>query len=373
MKIEVFEMERWQSKWENVVDYNLSESGVHSLLLEELVDPKDLDRIHKTKLGYIQTDGTPELKKSISSLYTNVSPDNILVTSGSAEANFVLMWKLIEPGDEVAFMLPNFMQMGGLTKMLGARMKPFYLREDLDWNPDPKELKKTVTKETKIIVVTNPNNPTGGQLSEESRQLLIDLAEWAGAWIISDEVYQGAEYDGEMTPSFWGTYKKAFVTCGLSKAYGLPGLRVGWIVTPEEHLNDIWPYKDYTSITISAVSNRLACIALSPEKRTQILERTRNIIRRNYAVLEDWMKKQGDLFHCTPPKAGAIAFPKYKLDINATELATRIRESKSVLIQPGDQFGMDHHIRFGLGEDEAYFKKGLSLVAEGLTEIKQEA
>ena len=373
MKIEVFEMERWQSLWENVVDYNISESGVRPLLLEELADAEEINGILKTKLGYIQTDGIRELKELISSLYADAGPDNILVTSGSAEANFTLMWRLIEPGDEVVFMLPNFMQMGGLVKNFGGRIKPFYLKEDRDWNPDPEELKKIVTKETKIIIVTNPNNPTGGQLNEESRKALLDLAEWADAWLISDEVYQGAEYDGRITPSFWGTYKKTFVTCGLSKAYGLPGLRVGWIVGPKDWVHDIWAYKDYTSIVISAVSDRLARIALAPQKRGQILERTRRIIRRNLAILTDWMEKQEGLFHCTYPKAGAIAFPKYHLEMNATELATRIRDSKSVLLQPGDQLGMDHHIRFGLGEDEDHFKKALGLVAEGLNEIRKRA
>jgi len=372
MKIDIFEMERWQSEWENVVDFNLSESGVKPYQLDELVDPDQMADIIKTKLGYTQTDGTYELKKVIAAVYEDrAKPENILTTSGSAEANFVLMWRLIEPGDEVIFMLPNFMQMCGLIKNFRAKMKTFHLKEELDWNPDLNELKNIVTKETKLIIITNPNNPTGGQLSEESRQAIIDLARWADAWLVSDEVYQGAEFDGHITPSFWGTYEKTFVTCGLSKAYGLPGLRVGWIVTPVEHQNDLWSYKDYTSITVSAMSDRLAQIALAPRKRSEILERTRKIINKNYAILEEWMNKQDGLFSCTPPRAGAIAFPQYHININATKLATYIRETKSVLLQPGDQFGLDHHIRFGLGEEENRFNTALSLVADGLEEIKQ--
>ena len=229
-----------------------------------------------------------------------------------------------------------------------------------------------MTKDTKIIVITNPNNPTGGQLSEESRETILDLARWADAWVISDEVYQGAEFDGNITPSFWGTYEKVFVTCGLSKAYGLPGLRVGWILTPAQYQNEIWTYKDYTSITVSAMSDRLAQIALAPQKRSEILGRTRAIINKNYAILEEWMNQQGNLFRCTPPKAGAIAFPHYNIDINATELATHIRETRSVLLQPGDQLGMDYHIRFGLGEDEDTYETALALVADGIEEIKQQ-
>jgi len=332
-----------------------------------------MDDILKIKLGYTQTDGTSDLKKVIAAIYEDTAkPENILVTAGSAEANFVLMWRLIEPGDEAIFMLPNFMQMGGLIKNFGAKLKTFNLKEELDWNPDLDELKKIVTKETKIISITNPNNPTGGQLNEDSRQAIIDLARWADAWLISDEVYQGAEFDGNITPSFWGSYEKVFVTCGLSKAYGLPGLRVGWIVTPAELQNELWTYKDYTTITVSAMSDRLAQIALAPQKRSEILGRTRKVINKNYAILEEWMNKQDGLFSCTPPRAGAIAFPQYRIDINATELATHIRETKSVLLQPGDQFGMDRHIRFGLGEEEEYYKTALALVAEGLEEIRQQ-
>ncbi len=370
MKIDEFVMERWQSNWEHVVDYNLSESGVKPLTPEEFLSPEELAKLAKTKLGYIQTNGTQELKETICALYTQASPENILVTSGSAEANFLLMWRLIEPGDEVIFMLPNFMQIHGLMKCFGGKVRTFFLKEDLDWNPDLDELKTLVTKNTKLIVVTNPNNPTGGQLREASMATIQDLSRWADAWLISDEVYQGAEYDGIFTPSFWGSYKKAIVTNGLSKAYGLPGLRVGWMVAPKEIANSIWSYKDYTTIAISALSDRLARIALSPEKRNSILERTRQIIRANFSILKSWMDRHEGIFHCTPPRAGAIAFPRYNLDINATELAHKIREEKSVLIQPGDQFEVDYHIRFGLGEDAKFFTTALDLVGEVLAELR---
>jgi aspartate/methionine/tyrosine aminotransferase len=370
MKIDEFVMERWQSEWEHVVDYNISESGVKPLTPEQLLSSQELEKLAKTRLGYIQTDGTKPLKETICALYDEAKPENILVTSGSAEANFLLMWRLIEPGDEVVFMLPNFMQIYGLMKAFGGNVKTFFLKEELDWNPDPDDLKSIITKNTKLIVVTNPNNPTGGQLSEESRAAILDLSRWADAWLVSDEVYQGAEYDGIITQSFWGSYDKAMVTNGLSKAYGLPGLRVGWMVAPEDIAKTIWSYKDYTSITISALSDKLAQIALSPEKRNFILERTRKIIRANFSILKSWMDKQEGLFQCTPPRAGAIAFPSYNLDINATELAHRIREEKSVLIQPGDQFEVDFHIRFGLGEDAEFFITALDLVGEVLGELR---
>jgi len=370
MKIEYFKMERMQSRWENVVDYNLSESGVHPLRLDELASPEEIQDILQTRLGYLQTNGTPELKEKISTLYPGSGADNILVTAGSAEANFLLAWSLIEPGDEFLFMIPNYMQLWGLAKSFGAEVKTFALREDLDWNPDPAELKRLVTPRTKIIAVTNPNNPTGAQLSPESREAILELAEWAGAWVMVDEVYQGAELDGRLTPTFWGSYEKVIVTSGLSKAYGLPGLRVGWMVAPADLVDRTWPYHDYTTISISAVSDRLARIALDPERRENIRGRTRRIIEKNLSLLFSWFERQDGLFHCIPPKAGAIAFARYNLDVNSTELVNRIRETRSVLLVPGEQFEMDGYLRFGFGEESERLEEALERVALAMESMK---
>ena len=258
MDIDSFKMERWQSQWEHRVHYNLSESGVHPFSLEEMMDFNDVKNILNTRLGYIQTDGTPELKKHIARLYKRADEENILVTTGSSEANMISIWSLVRPGTKTVFMLPNFMQIYGLMKSFGAHTNKFFLKEDKNWQPDLEELKTTVTKKTEIISITNPNNPTGAQLNEESREAIIDLAKWSGAWLICDEVYQGAELDEKITPSFWGNYDKTIITCGLSKSYGLSGLRVGWAVAPKNIIQNLWKYKDYTTISISALSDRLA-------------------------------------------------------------------------------------------------------------------
>ena len=369
MKIPYFKMERAQSQWENVVDYNLSASGVDALSFDELVSQEEINEIVKMKLGYLQTDGTSQLKEKICDIYPGAREKNVLVTTGLAEANYLLTWSTVEPGEEAVFMLPNYMQIAGLMRSFGANVKTFHLKEDLEWNPDPDELSSLITEDTKVISITNPNNPTGGQLSEDARQTIIDLAERADAWLFVDEVYQGAELDEIITPSFWGTYKKAVVTCGLSKAYGLPGLRAGWLVAPEDLVDKVWAYKDYTSICLSAVSDALAQIALRPENRKKILTRTRRILKTNFPVLESWLNRQEGIFHCLPPKAGAIAFARYNLDINSTELVERLRERKSVLLCPGDHFEMDGYIRFGYGEKKEYMVNALELVQEGINEL----
>jgi len=371
MKIDVFKMERWQPEWEHVVDYNLSESGVHPLQFKDLIDPDEIDRILNARLGYIQTDGTAALKSQITGLYASAKPENVLVTNGSAEANFIVMWHLIESGDEVVSMLPNFLQMQGLLQSYGAEVKPFFLKESFGWQPDLDHLRRIVTSKTKVIILTNPNNPTGSVLSPEAFAGIIEVAEKAGAWLVVDEIYQGSELNGETTPSFWGTYAKTIITNGLSKAYGLPGLRVGWILAPSELIASLWTYKDYTSITIGAISDLLAQTALIPENRAKILGRTRNIITGNYRILDEWIQEQHGLFSCIPPQAGAIAFPSYRLDINSTEMALRLKDLKNVLICPGDQFGLDKFVRLGLGEPSDRFRQGLDLVSEGLEIVQQ--
>jgi aspartate/methionine/tyrosine aminotransferase len=256
------------------------------------------------------------------------------------------------------------MQMGGLLPAFGARVKPFRLHESLGWQPDLDEMRKLVTPRTKLIVLTNPNNPTGSVLSPESMNGIVDLAAGAGAWILADEVYQGAELSGAPSPSFWGRWEKTLVVNGLSKAYGLPGLRVGWIVGPEEIVKRTWPYHDYTTISPSALSDHLATRALSPGTRNRILARTRGILNANFPVLEKWLGDHDELFTFRRPQAGAICFARYALKANSTELVERLIREKSVLVVPGDHFETDGYLRFGYGSEKGYLLRALGLIDE---------
>lgn len=372
MKIDAFKMERLQSTWENVVEFNLSESGVHPLSLRELVSAEELEEILRIRLGYSQTNGTPELRDEIRKLYPGAVPEQILVTAGSSEANFLLMWSNIEPGDDVVFQMPNYMQMWGLLRGFGARVKPFFLRESLGWQPDLDELKKVVTGKTKMIIVTNPNNPTGAVLSRKAMDKIVELAATANAWILSDEVYQGAEREGPTSPSFWGKYDKTIVVGGLSKSYGLAGVRVGWILGPEALIRKTWPYHDYTTISPSILSARLAKVALKPPIREKIIKRTRWIIQTNFPVLESWLNRQKGLFKFIPPKVGAICFARYRLNINSTKLVDKLIRDKSVLVIPGDHFRMDHYLRLGFGSEKKYLEKALGRVDETMAEVRRE-
>jgi aspartate/methionine/tyrosine aminotransferase len=370
MHIIPFEMERYQSLWENVVDYNLSESGVHPMQLKELVNQDQLDQLSRLNLGYNQTNGTAELRDTIAQLYPGASQENILVTTGSSEANFLATLRLIEPGDELIFMLPNYMQIWGIAPSFGAAVKTFRLVPRAGrWQVDWETLENVLSPKTKMIAVCNPNNPTGARLNQDEIEMICQAAEKFDAWILSDEVYRGAEQTGELTPSFWGRYEKVIITGGLSKAYGLPGLRIGWLVCPSELAEQLWSYHDYTTICPNPMSDFLGRIALTSPKREQILERTRTIIRTNFAVLDSWLKSHEGIFEYVPPVAGAIAFLKYHLEINSLDLVTQLREKKSVLIVPGQHFLMENYLRIGFGSPVDYLRKALERVSEFSDEL----
>jgi len=244
----------------------------------------------------------------------------------------------------------------------------FHLREDADWAPDLDELRRVVNNRTKMITVCNPSNPTGYTLTLEEMQEIAAIADGAGAWIHADEVYRGAELDGNEVPSFSGLAEKAMVNGGLSKAYALPGLRLGWLAGPAETIANAWAYHDYTSITAGILSHAIGEIALSPEVRPSILERNRKMLRGNLRHTLDWVDSLGSHLRFTPPKAGGMAFMRYDFGINSTELSDWLRTEHGTFILAGDCYGMDGFFRIGIGAETAHLKAGLDRVRSALLE-----
>ncbi len=368
-----FVMERMMSKYEKDVDYNISESGVHPITLEELIenDPDLTNKLMATEINYAHANGIPELRENIAALYQEASPKNVLVTIGAIEANYNTLNTLLSPGDEIVIMMPNYMQIWGIAKNRNLRVKTFHLQENKGWAPDLNELEEMTTKNTKLIAVCNPDNPTGYILSEQEMDRIIKIAERNGAWILADEVYAGAERTSdERTPSFYGRYDKVVAVGSLSKAYGLPGLRIGWAVAPEKIVDEIWKRHEYTTLSATMLSNHLAAIALSPEVQPRLMERTRNYIRKGFPILEQWMNRHEGTFSFTPPNAAAIAFVRYHLNINSTKFAERLINKKSVLLVPGDHFGMDKFLRISYGLPHDYLTEALDRIHELLIEIK---
>ena len=366
MKIERFQMERTQCLFENEVRFNLSESGVSPLSIGELVPGRDQrDILDKLPLGYPHSTGRKSLRKNIARFYGCSDHECVTVMNGGSEANYAAIWGTIEPSDRVAFMLPNYLQGWGLARAFGRQADGFRLVMKRDshgswkWKLDVDSLRKAVTKKTKLIVVTNPNNPTGYILTEEEMQIIVGEARRVGAWLLSDEIYRGAEVDGPLTPTFFGRYDKVIVTGGLSKAFALPGLRIGWIVAKPQTISRLCGYHDYLTLTPSYLSDYLADIVMQPKRRDEILQRTRSIIANNLPVLENWLGKHADIFDYARPAAGAIATIKYRLPIGSVALFDRLREEKSVLITPGAHFGIGRYLRIGYGYDLGKTRRGL--------------
>jgi aspartate/methionine/tyrosine aminotransferase len=372
MKLERFEMERMQSTYENLVEFNLSESGVRPLTPRELIeDTAELDGLLDQPLAYTQSNGTLDLRRSIASMYPGATVDHVEVTNGGSEANFITTFNLIEPGDDVVMLVPNYMQTWGLSRAFGGTIREWRLVEDPAagrWRADLEALDRLVTARTKMIVICNPNNPTGARLTAADLDAVARAADRHGAWILSDEVYRGAELDGRVTDSMWGRSERVIVTSGLSKAYGLPGLRIGWIVGPAPLVASLWSYHDYVTIAPGALSDRLARVALQPERRARVFERTRAILRRNLPLVEEWLRDAGG-FHWIRPEAGAIVYVRYDHKINSTVLVNRLRVEKSVLVVPGDHFGMDGYLRLGFGEPPDYNRAGLERLKELLSSV----
>jgi aspartate/methionine/tyrosine aminotransferase len=364
-----FELERWQSTWENRVRYNLSESGVHPLSVRELLDLAGAaaEPLLAVRLGYGQSNGTDVLRERIAALYPGATPDHVLVTTGSSEANFVACWRLLAAGDVVVAPSPNYVQTNGLARNFGATVREYRLREDRGWEPDVDELRAAIAPDTKLVVVTNPHNPSGHVLSEEARRVILERVAAVGAWLLADEVYIGAERSGRTTASFWGSYDRVIVVSGLSKAYGMPGLRIGWIVSTPALAAEAWARHDYTTIGPPGASDHLAAVALDPAVRPKIIARTRHILNANYPVLEAWLESFNGAFTWIPPQAGAICFGRHHSPLPGPELVERIRASQDVLLVPGEHFGMPPgYLRFGFGNEPADLREALARTARGL-------
>src|SRR5260370_27504618 len=197
MKMETFERERMQSIWENLVEYDLSESGVRPLTMRELMEMGfDLESFLDVPLGYSKSNGTLELRETLTQIYPGATVDHIQVTNGTSEANYIVALSQIRPGDGFALQTPNYMQLRGVPRSLGAESRTFRLRPESNWEPDWDELDRAITSGTRLVYVSNPNNPTGSILSQDPMTPLVQRCDEAGAYLIADEVYLGAEVSG---------------------------------------------------------------------------------------------------------------------------------------------------------------------------------
>ena len=370
MAIETFEMERMQSTWENLVDYDMSESGVRPLTLRELVEMGfDLESFMDQPLGYSQSNGTIELRERLAAIYPGADVDRIEVTNGTSEANYLVALSQLRPGDEVAMEVPNYMQMPGVARSLGATVRTFRLRQDTGWEPDWEAFDAAVTPKTRLLYLSNPNNPTGAVLSDAAMQHIVRRCEQTGTWLLADEVYLGAEIDRARTKSFWGLSDRVVVTSGLSKAYGIPGVRIGWIVGPQPLVQACWSQHDYLTIGPNRMSDRIARVAVEARNRERCYARTRDILRHNLPIAREWIASFGGRLSWREPQAGAIALIRYDAETPSLAIAERVRTGQSTLIVPGSHVGLEGYLRIWLGGREDFLREGVRRIGTELARL----
>jgi hypothetical protein len=358
MRFPEFAMERLQSVHEKSVRYDLSESGVEALTLEEAA--RSIDELRETRLGYADGRGREPTRALVAAFHRGADADDVLLTTGTSEANFLTLATLVEPGDEVVVVMPQYMQLHGIARGLGARVREVWLREERGWKLDLDELAGALSDRTKVLCVCQPNNPTAQTLPAHQVADIARLAEKCGAWILSDEIFRGAERDEVEAASFAGRASRVVVTGGLSKVYGLPGARIGWLVGPRERVQAAWELKDYTTIAVATISELLAEHVLA--RRDGALKRARFIVNDRWPLLEAWAARHSRALHWTPPAAGAVCFFSYRWPVESQALAERLIREWSTLVVPGAHFAAERHLRIGFGMSARVLEAGLAAI-----------
>jgi aspartate/methionine/tyrosine aminotransferase len=366
-----FDLEHYQSQFERTVEYNLADSSVQCVNTHELVSDAEAGELLHVPLYYPEVNGTELLRERIAALYPDATANNVLVTVGASQANSIISSTLLEPGDEVIVISPGYRQVWGLAKNLGCRVQEVELRPEDNWQLDLDRLDSLCNKSTKLVAIVNPNNPTGSVLSLAEMRRVVEICEKHGAWLHADEVYRGTEFNQDETSGFWGEYSKVICVNSLSKAYGLAGLRIGWLVASPEMVQALWRRHEYAVIAASGPSMKLAEIALQKEKRQMLLERQKKLSREGQKFVQTWIARQDGLFSTVPPAATSIAFVRYHLDMPSLEFAELLRKKASVLVAPGSFLGTEYHFRIGIGYPAEKLQAALDRIAGVTGELKQ--
>lgn len=348
-----FALERFFARWEFVVRHVAGASDIEPVPMSELLTLAD-DEMRALwedlRLGYTESAGHPLLRQEIASLYESVSPDQSLVFSGAEEAIFVLMHVLLQPGEHAVVTWPAYQSLHAVARSIGAHVDLLPLDRDRGWALDLARLQRLLRPSTRLIVVNFPHNPTGALPPREQFEALIDLARFAGCRVLSDEVYRGLELNlDDQLPAACDRYEHAMSLGVMSKAYGLAGLRIGWIATRDaEVLRRAAEFKDYTTICASAPSELLSIMAL--RAREVLLERARGIVATNLDRLDEFFAAHSAEFAWQRPRGGSTAFPELTTGEPIDDFAESLARNEGVLLLPGTLFDYPgNHFRIGLG------------------------
>lgn len=374
---QAFELENWQSDYEQTVRFNLSDSTIDPVRLGELLgEDADLTEILATELYYPEVNGERALREAIATRYPAgaVTADDVLVTVGASEANAAIVDAYCEPGSRVVVMEPGYRQVWGLARNRGCEVVGFGLDPDRGWRPDLDALAAVVTAGTSVVYVCNPNNPVGYVLTEDEMTAIVDIAARHGCWLVADEVYRGSEHDADApAPTFVGRYERVIGVNSLSKSFGLSGLRIGWAVGTPDVVQALWRRHEYAAIATGRLDNVLATVALRPATANRILDRNRTAMRDGWALFEAWQAELAGLVRAHRPMATPLAFLRLATELGSVKVGDRIRRHASTLVCPGVYFGLDGYLRLNFGFGAEYVAGALEAMAPVVRELCAEA
>ena len=368
MKIKPFAVEEWMNAWEVGAKYNIAETCVDSISMNELFEltgedkTEFLNRLCARRLSYGDIEGLPEFRKGVCGLYKTLNIENIVPTHGASGANHHVFYSLISPGDRVVSIMPTYQQLYSIPESYGADVQILHLSKENNYLPDLEKLRRLVTPKTKMICINNPNNPTGALMSEQMLREIVEIARSVDAWILCDEVYRHLSQEDGWCPSIVDLYEKGISVSSMSKVFSLAGLRLGWIATHDMSVvKSCLSHRDYNLVSCGVFGEMLAAAAL--KHRDKLLERSRKIVRENLQILDDWVGSEPHISY-VKPKAGTTALVYYDLYISSYEFCEEMYKKTGAFVTPGDCFEVPHSMRIGYAYGKQDLIDGLKAISE---------
>ncbi|WP_170764536.1 aminotransferase [Ruegeria lacuscaerulensis] len=371
MFIEPFKVEIWMNEWETRCIHNLAETCVASITIAELLqlsgrNQNDLSELLPMKMTYGAIEGSTRLRQAISNLYDDQKVEDITITHGTIAANMLVHKAVVSRGDRVVSIVPTYQQHYSIPASIGADVQILPLRSEDGFLPDLDRLRELVTPGTRLIALTNPNNPTGALIDEAMLQEIVRIARSVGAYVLCDEVYRGTGQEGNgMSPSIADIYEKGISTASTSKAFSLAGLRVGWVAAPKEVTEQILIHRDFDTISVGMINDHFAAMAL--ENHEKLLARSHRITRSNLALLDTWIANQPRV-SWVKPRAGTTAMLKLDIPLSSREFCVELVQQTGVMLTPGDAFDMEGYVRIGFANDPDALREGLDILSEYLSD-----
>ena len=376
MNIKPFLVEEWMNAYETGAKYNIAETCVDSVSLDELFALTGTDKesfladFCQRRLTYGHIEGNPDFLNGVCGLYKTIRPENVVTTHGASGANHHVFYSLVNPGDRVISIMPTYQQLYSIPESYGAEVVLLHLKQENGYLPDLDALRALAVPGTKLICINNPNNPTGALMDTALLKEIVEIARSVGAWVLCDEVYRHLTQEVGWCDSIADLYEKGISVGSMSKVFSLAGLRLGWIATHDaDVVRACMSHRDYNHISCGVFDEAVAGLALA--HADALLERNRGIIRGNLAVLDAWMQREPRMRY-TKPRAGTTALVYYDYDVPSYEFCEQMYHQNGAFVTPGDCFEVPHSFRIGYASDPQTLKDGLQAISDYLRTLEQQ-